>query len=60
MLLHYHYVSSHSDASLDNGEGNVEYLRSGRGFSRINHASVPEVKQFLYDQNIDCRLVNDE
>lgn len=59
-LLHYHYVHLYSDSDLDNGEGNLEYLRSGRGFSRINPVSLPEVKQFLNNQNIDCRLINYE
>lgn len=55
-MLHYH-VASHSavpEAELF-GEGNLEYLKSRRGFSKVQAASLPQVKAYLAEQGISCR-----
>jgi cyclase len=36
-------------------EGNVEYLKSGRGFSKVKTASLKEIKSYLSSHGIACR-----
>ena len=58
-MLHYEAMPHVSAAPRPEGEpareGNREYLKSGRGLSNINAASLPAVKAFLASQGIDCR-----
>ena len=56
-ILHYHFTSLGGKKEAHGDEGNTEYLRSGRGFSKIQHASLPEIKDYLESRNIDCRPV---
>lgn len=56
-LLHYHYiqkVQSHQDADFSQ-EGNTEFLRQGTTFSKIQQATVDEVKACLIEHGIACR-----
>ena len=54
-ILHYHFTSLDANQEGHGEEGNTEYLRSGRGFSKIQHAGLPEIKDYLESRNIDCR-----
>jgi cyclase len=55
-LLHYHYVERIRQADHDfSSEGNVEFLRRGTSFSKIQPVSLPEFKMALLDSGIDCR-----
>ena len=36
-------------------EGNVEYLKSGRGFSKVKTANLKEIKSYLSSVGIACR-----
>ncbi len=36
-------------------EGNIEFLRRQKSFSKVEAASLPRIKQYLRGQNIDCR-----
>jgi hypothetical protein len=36
-------------------EGNIEFLKSGRSFSKINTATLPEIKQYLCNKKVSCR-----
>jgi len=38
-------------------EGNTEYLKSGRGFSKIQNATLPDIRAALIRQGIPCRDV---
>lgn len=57
-LIHYNFVKSgrkkikHEDF-LE--EGNVEYLKNGRSFSRIKDSSIPGLKSYLSGLGILCR-----
>ena len=62
-ILHYGHVGSGKDRGGDAGsgferEGNVEFLtkRSEDGFSRIENATIPEVKQYVRDRGVSTRL----
>lgn len=54
-LLHYHYTSLDGVHEGHDEEGNTEYLRNPRGFSRIKAAGLPVIKDHLASRNIDCR-----
>jgi cyclase len=54
-MLHYEYISKNEINGDFKKEGNIEFLRSGRGFSKIDIATIPEIKQYLYDHNVSCR-----
>ncbi len=56
-LLHYNFIRHHDITDDFSSEGNIEFLKSGRGFQRIQDVSLPELKEHLHKQNIDCRYL---
>lgn len=56
-ILHYDFIEAVSkrDPGIFEGEGNVEYLKSGRGYSKITKTSLPEIKKYLLQKGIPCR-----
>lgn len=55
-ILHYHcmkYLPIDNDYSR---EGNTEFLRRGTGFSKIQDASLLEIKTYLAERSVACRL----
>jgi cyclase len=54
-LLHYDYIKSNA-ANLDNrSEGNVDFLKSGRNFGKIDSCSIQSLKTHLTETGIACR-----
>jgi hypothetical protein len=45
-MLHYGTLQHQTDRSAE-GEGNLEYLKSGRTFSKVEGVSVSEIKSHL-------------
>ena len=58
-LLHYDMVKRLNEVNACD-EGNLEYLKSGRGFSTIQPATLRQVKAFLLEQGIACRPATPE
>lgn len=59
-LVHYEAVT-HPDMGADAAnEGNTEFLRSRREFSKIQPARIADIKQFLQSHDIPCRPPADE
>ena len=56
-VLHYNYLRSYDAKDEFSEEGNVEYLKSGRGFSNIQDATLPAIKDYLSQQLVPCRPV---
>lgn len=54
-MIHYEFISKNGITGDYKKEGNIEFLKSGCGFSKINLATIPEIKQYLYNQNVACR-----
>ncbi len=55
-MLHYGLIKKQAVRNeLYAEEGNIEYLKSGRGFSKIKTATLPEIKSYLFTQGIACR-----
>ncbi|MBI4280134.1 MAG: imidazole glycerol phosphate synthase subunit HisF [Armatimonadetes bacterium] len=59
-ILHYRAVRLHDFAAEIRGEGNVEYLKARRGFSKIQDTTLPDVKKYLTEQGIACRMPTGE
>jgi imidazole glycerol-phosphate synthase subunit HisF len=54
-MLHYQYVNGNKVTSDFKKEGNIEFLKSGCNFSKINAITLQETKGYLYQENIPCR-----
>lgn len=54
-MLHYNFVRTHELEDDFSGEGNVEYLKSGRGFSKVTDTPLPEIKEYLLQSQVPCR-----
>jgi imidazole glycerol-phosphate synthase subunit HisF len=54
-MLHYEFINNKEIAGDYKKEGNIEFLKSGRSFSKINPATLPEIKQYLCNHNVCCR-----
>jgi len=54
-MLHYDFISKNGIRGDYKNEGNIEFLKSGRGFPKINMATLPEIKKYLCNQNVSCR-----
>lgn len=57
-VLHYNYLKQRSEERSFRGfqtEGNIEFLKSQRAYSRVKGASLLTIKAFLKEAEIDCR-----
>ncbi|MBI3021812.1 MAG: imidazole glycerol phosphate synthase subunit HisF [Candidatus Omnitrophica bacterium] len=55
-ILHYGVVRNLPPSERDVAEeGNTAYLRSGKGFSRVEEATLPDIKAYLLERRIFCR-----
>lgn len=54
-MLHYGYINDNAVSGDYRKEGNIEFLKSGRSFSKINIATIPQIKEYMYQENIPCR-----
>lgn len=57
-MLHYNLVDRVLTGDFS-AEGNIEYLKSGRSFSKVRGASLPEIKAHLAGRGIPCRPAPD-
>lgn len=55
-MLHYDFIKKHPvKRELFMEEGNIEYLQSGRSFSKIKTVHLLKIKPFLLKHDITCR-----
>ncbi len=54
-LLHYGAIRRRKDHGDFSSEGNTEYLKNWREFSRIQDATLPEIKAHLLAHGVPCR-----
>jgi cyclase len=55
-ILHYDYLDHNFNSREFAQEGNIEYLKSGRSFTKIKPVNLLGLKRFLLDQGIKNRL----
>lgn len=53
-ILHYGFIQNHREIFAST-EGNIEFLKSGRTFSKITPLTIPDIKKYLTRKNITCR-----
>jgi cyclase len=54
-VLHYHFIKE-STSESSSIEGNSEFLRQKRNFHIFEPFSISELKEYLVDNSIDCRI----
>jgi imidazole glycerol-phosphate synthase subunit HisF len=59
-MLHYDYICCNKDLIGYENEGNIEFLKTGKIFSKFETASVQKVKEYLKVNDVDCRPVLNE
>ena len=59
-ILHYNAIRHLSGDVSEFEEGNIEYLKQGISFSKIQDATIQEIKKYLMDRKIDCRSAEAE
>jgi len=55
-LFHYHGILQSRQIDGYEEEGNIDFLKSNKTFSNIEGSSVPDLKSFLLENKIPCRL----
>ncbi|XZE55155.1 imidazole glycerol phosphate synthase subunit HisF [Planctomycetaceae bacterium SH139] len=54
-MLHYGYANEKREINTESSEGNLQFLRSGAAFARIQNATVAEIKAQVSQSGIPCR-----
>jgi imidazole glycerol-phosphate synthase subunit HisF len=55
-ILHYNFIKCNSATDEDyTQEGNVEFLKRGKTFSKIQDTTLDEIKLYLSELGVDCR-----
>jgi len=55
-VLHYNFIRDNSATNEDySQEGNTEFLKRGKTFSKIQDATLDEIKSYLSEHGLDCR-----
>ncbi|MCC6369606.1 MAG: imidazole glycerol phosphate synthase subunit HisF [Bacteroidia bacterium] len=57
-ILHYGYIEQNKNRNVTNKEGNLEFLNSGKKFSKIASCTIRDIKQELAKNNISTRILN--
>jgi len=58
-MLHYNAIKD-TGLNLDSfTEGNVEFLKSGKVFTKFKSIPLPMIKKYLIDEGVQCRLHNE-
>lgn len=55
-ILHYNFIQYNSVTDKEYiQEGNIEFLKRGKTFSKIQEAPLAEIKAYLSEHGVDCR-----
>ncbi len=55
-MLHYNCLRALPPEDDFSSEGNIEYLRNQRGFSKVDDRPLPEIKRYLLENGVACRV----
>jgi cyclase len=56
-VLHYGFIEKNRNLDISKEEGNTQFLKSGTRYSKINNLTLSEIKNYLRENNIDCRTI---
>lgn len=59
-MLHYDFVKTHAINTEVIKEGNTEFLKSGRSFTKFQTASLLQIKKYLMNEGIQCRVFDEQ
>lgn len=54
-LLHYHFIKE-NESQRSQEEGNTEFLKQKRNFHTFEPCAIKDIKKYLAEFNIDCRI----
>jgi cyclase len=54
-ILHYDFIMKHDVVIAADEEGNTEFLKKRRNFSKVTPAGLCDLKQYLHQKGINCR-----
>src|SRR3989339_1017165 len=57
-ILHYECINNRSRFVDNSVEGNIEFLKSGKVFSKIKPVGLSEIKKYLHSNGVNCRETN--
>lgn len=55
-ILHYEYIQKHQGLDNFKDEGNIEFLKKGRNFSKIKPSRIKEIKKYLKNKGVEVRI----
>ena len=55
-ILHYNLIQNNNVSHIGKEEGNIEFLKSGKTFSRITPTTLKNIKEYLNNNSISVRL----
>lgn len=54
-ILHYEYLKLNGTKDHSKEEGNIEFLKSGKFFSKFQTSDLSQIKSYLHANKIECR-----
>lgn len=54
-ILHYGAIEQIENARQFTGDAQADFLKNGRGFSKVDYCSLQQIKEFLCHNGISCR-----
>ncbi len=54
-MLHYHFILNKSSKINDETEGNTEFLKSKKAFTKCDKVTISEIMKFLKEKSVPCR-----
>lgn len=55
-ILHYDLIKNHTNMKGFEKEGNIEFLKKGQAYSKINSTNILDIKKYLKNKGISVRL----
>lgn len=55
-ILHYDFIQNHPISENFQGEGNIEFLKKKRNFSKIKPISIKDIKKYLKNKGVPIRI----
>lgn len=55
-MLHYNFIQNHYTEEDYSAEGNIEFLKNIRKYSKVKGSTIPDLKKYLVDNHIPCRI----
>jgi cyclase len=55
-ILHYYFIQNYNHTVSLEEEGNIEFLKSGKTFSKITPNTILNIKDYLFKNNIQVRI----